>query len=61
MAEKAQASQQPKGVDIFFLFPKTEAITLDDKEVEFVAKLGRIEIRRKFKLKDMMVGEKLEL
>ena len=61
VAEKAQASQQPKGVDIYFLFPKADAITLDDKEVEFVAKLGRIEIRRKFKLKEMVVGEKLEL
>jgi hypothetical protein len=44
-----------------FFFPKTSAITLEDKEVEFVSKLVRIEVRRKFKLKDMMVADKLEL
>jgi hypothetical protein len=45
---------------VAFFFPKTSAITLEDKEVEFVSK-ARIEVRRKFKLKDMMVGDKLEL
>jgi len=44
-----------------FFFPKTSAITLEDKEVEFVSKVIRIEVRRKFKLKDMVVGDKLEL
>ena len=46
---------------VYFLFPRTSPITLEDKEVEFVSKLGRLEVRRKFKLKDMMIGEKLEL
>jgi hypothetical protein len=46
---------------VAFFFPKTSAITLEDKEVEFVSKVARIEVRRKFKLKDMMVGDKLEL
>ncbi len=46
---------------VAFFFPKTSAITLEDKEVEFVSKVARIEVRRKFKLKDMVVGERLEL
>jgi hypothetical protein len=46
---------------VAFFFPKTSAITLEDKEVEFVSKVVRIEVRRKFKLKDMVVGDKLEL
>lgn len=46
---------------VAFLFPKTAAITIDDKEVEFVSKVGRLKVRRKFKLKDMAIGGKLEL
>jgi hypothetical protein len=46
---------------VAFFFPKTSAITLEDKEVEFVSKVARIEVRRKFKLKDMVVADKLEL
>lgn len=46
---------------IAFLFPKTSEITLEDKEVEFVSKVGRLEVRRKFKLKEMVIGDKLEL
>ena len=46
---------------VAFFFPKTSAITLEDKEVEFISKVARFEVRRKFKLKDMVVGDKLEL
>jgi len=58
---KVEASTKPNMADIYFFFPKSKEITLDDKEVEFVSKLGRIEIRRKFKLKEIMVGDKLAL
>jgi len=58
-AESAQ--KLPGEAGIAFLFPKTTAIGLDDKEVEFVSKVGPIEVKRKFKLKDMVVGDKLEL
>jgi hypothetical protein len=46
---------------VYFLFPRSEAITLEDKEVEFETKLGPMEIKRKFKLQDMVFGGKLEL
>ncbi len=46
---------------VAFFFPRTSEITLEDKEVEFVSRVARIEVRRKFKLKDMVVADKLEL
>ena len=55
------AIPSPKDRAIYFMFPKTSPITLEDKEVEFAAKIGSLEVKRKFKLKDMVVGEKLEL
>ena len=58
-AESAQRLTDEPGVA--FLFPKTLPITLDDKEVEFVSKAGAIELKTKFKLKDMMLARKLEL
>jgi hypothetical protein len=48
-------------VDFFFIFPKTEPITLEDKEVELDLKLGTMEAKRKFNLKDMVYNGKLEL
>lgn len=60
-ALKAEAVSRDKLVEIYFVFPKTSPITLDDKEVEFAVSVGHIEVKRKFKLKDMMVGDKLEL
>jgi hypothetical protein len=48
-------------VDAVFAFPKTNAITEDDKEVEFQCKLGTVSIKQKFRLKDMLFNGKLEL
>ena len=56
-----QAVSRDKFVDLYFVFPKDSAISLEDKEVEFVSSVGRFEVRKKFKLKDMVVGDKLEL
>lgn len=60
-ADRAEAVARERSVDLFFVFPKSSPITLEDKEVEFIARLGRIEVKRKFKLKDMVLGDKLEL
>jgi hypothetical protein len=46
---------------IEFKFPKTAPIMLDDKEVEFVTKLGRSEVKKKFKLAEMVFGDQLAL
>lgn len=50
-----------KTMTVYFIFPRTEAITLEDKEVEFNTKLGPLEIKRKFKLQDMVFAGKLAL
>jgi hypothetical protein len=60
-ASGVQSAPREKAVDLYFLFPKTSPIALDDKEVEFVSTLGRFEIKKKFKLKDMVIGDKLAL
>jgi hypothetical protein len=54
-------AQQEKALIVYYLFPKTEPITLDDKDVEFVAKVGPVEVKRKFKLQDMVYDGKLQL
>lgn len=51
---------QPGG-PVFFYFPKTDPVVLEDKEVEFVTKIGQTELKHKFKLKDMVVGGNLTI
>lgn len=46
---------------IEFRFPRTEPITIDDREVQFVTKLGEANVRQTFKLRDMMFAGKLAL
>jgi hypothetical protein len=48
-------------VMLLFAFPRTDPITLKDKEVEFVTKLGEIVIRKTFNLKSMVFHGELEL
>jgi hypothetical protein len=55
-----RASQDGKPMLTFF-FPKTAPIELEDKEVEFVTKMGPMEMKQKFKLADMVVGDKLDV
>jgi hypothetical protein len=46
---------------LVFLFPKTSAFTVDDKEVEFATKFDKTSVKRKFKLKAMVFNGKLEM
>jgi hypothetical protein len=50
-----------KQVLIYFAFPKTDEIVLEDKDVEFVSKVGPAEFKKKFKLAEMVVDGKLTL
>ena len=51
-----------QSIRVMFMFPRTDPITLDDREVEFVTKLGSItEISRKFRLRDMQIDGRLLL
>ncbi len=44
-----------------FHFPKSHPIELDDKEVEFAMKRGETEIKKKFRLKEMVFQGELAL
>lgn len=46
---------------VMFSFPKSNAISLDDKEVEFKTEIGPMEVSRKFELKDMRYRGNIEL
>ncbi len=48
-------------VVVLCFFPKTNPITLDNKNVVFTAQVGRIEVEKKFKLKDMVFEGQLSL
>ena len=56
-----QVNANPKTVDILFTFPRTMPYSLDDKEVEFSTKVGDVDLKYKFRLKDMVFNGKLEL
>jgi len=52
----------PAGIDgVRFLFPRTNPISPDDKEVEFILNIRRIKVDEKFKLSDMQYQGKLAL
>jgi hypothetical protein len=48
-------------MDVLFSFPRMDAYSLDDKEVEFSTKFGDSVLKYKFRLKDMVFNGKLEL
>jgi hypothetical protein len=47
--------------NLLMLFPKNAGLSVDDKEFEFVTKVGKMTIRKKFKLKEMVYNGKLEM
>ncbi|MBI3693538.1 MAG: hypothetical protein HY238_01675 [Acidobacteria bacterium] len=51
--------------EIYLLFPRLQpgahVITLEDKDVEVASRIGPLDVRRKFRLKDMVFDGKLEL
>lgn len=59
--ERVESIDSPGGRTLVFLFPRTANILTDDKELSFMSSMGRMEIRSKFALKEMMFKGKLEL
>ena len=59
--EDFQVRAGEQEAEVILLFPRTDAITLDDKDVELQMSMGPMTIKRKFKLKDMVYNDKLEL
>ena len=58
---QAQPQRAERGVTIVYLFPKDDAIVLEDKEVEFITEVGDVTIKKKFMLEDMVFNDQLEL
>ena len=53
---------EDQSIRVMFMFPRTAPITLADRDVEFVTKLGSVtEIKKRFRLRDMQVGDRLAL
>jgi hypothetical protein len=50
-----------KGPGTYFYFSRMDDISMDDKQVTFSTKLGPMEIKAKFTLKDMLYHGKLAL
>jgi hypothetical protein len=61
MPVQVQLGVVEKAVLVYFVFPKSDAIVLEDKDVEFISKVGPMEFKKKFKLADMMMDGKLTL
>ena len=59
--DDVQTQANERTANFFFMFPKTDAITVDDKDVEFIMKTQRFEVKRKFKLKNMVFDGELSL
>ncbi len=59
--EQVQVGPPGKTMEVLFIFPRTMPFTVEDQEVEFATKLGKSNLKYKFKLKDMVVNGKLEM
>ncbi len=51
----------PSASETLFYFPRLEPIYPDDKQITFVTKLGPLDVKAKFALRDMMYEGKLAL
>lgn len=60
-ANDLQFSGQGRNIEFYYVFPRDKMFTPEDKEIEFVTKIGKTAIKAKFKLKDMEVDGKLDL
>ena len=58
---QAFPQREGNGVALVYLFPRDDAITFEDEEVEFVTEVAEATIRRTFELDDMVVNGQLEL
>jgi len=56
-----QIGKPGRTMDVLFVFPRTTPFTVDDQDVEFATKLGKSNVKLKFRLKDMVVNGKLEM
>jgi hypothetical protein len=60
-ATDVQVSMTGMIANLSFLFPRNTNFTADDKEMEFSTKFDKTAVKHKFKLKDMVVNNKVEM
>jgi len=60
-AQSVEVVPREQFVELYFFFSRSNPILVNEKNVEFKMELGPIKIKRKFKLKDMVFNDKLEL
>ena len=60
-AAKVEGTPSAEGTTLRFYFPRSEPIDVEDKEVVFETKMGPMELKTKFALKDMVIDGKLAL
>jgi hypothetical protein len=60
-AESTKSFADGANAVFYLLFPRSTPIVLEDQEVEVAFKAGPVDIKHKFKLKDMVFEGKLEL
>ena len=58
---QAAAEPEGNGAVILYLFPRDDAITLADEEVEFVTEIAEARIERTFELEEMVFNGRLEI
>ena len=58
---QAAAQMEGPAVTLAYLFSRDDVVALEDREVEFVTKVGGTTIKKKFKLEDMVYNDRLEL
>lgn len=54
-------AQPGKNTETIFVFQKTTAFTSEDKDVEFATRVGTLDVKCKFRLKDMLFNGALSL
>ena len=60
-AAKVEGAPSAEGTTLRFYFPRSEPIEAADKEVVFETKMGPMELKTKFALKDMVLDGKLAI
>jgi hypothetical protein len=60
-ADSVKTGRDQANAVLYLLFPRSSLIVLEDQEVEVALKAGPIDVKRKFKLKEMVFEGKLEL
>jgi hypothetical protein len=60
-AARVDGTPSADGTTLRFYFPRSEPIAVEDKEVVFETKMGPMELKTKFPLKDMVINGKLAI